>query len=142
MNSTGISLSAEMKSRLTPGHEAYRMEACPPWDAATMEGAMGLRSTSRRSADVFIGVSGLHKTPLSPAWLRCWLSAARLASPRHDVVLGWHTLTPGLCGRFGCKPMDVEIIWNNGMSFGYSSYIGYDPEIARRSRCPFECRRA
>jgi serine-type D-Ala-D-Ala carboxypeptidase/endopeptidase len=128
MNSTAISLSPEMKSRITPGHEAYRMESAPPWDAPAMEGAMGLRSTTDDLLTLLSAFLGYTKTPLSPAMAAMLTVRRPTGEPRHDVVLGWHTLTPGICGRFGCKPMDVEIIWHNGMSFGYSSYIGYDPK--------------
>ena len=128
MNGTGISLSPEMKSRLTPGHEAYGMEAAPPWDAPTLEGAMGLRSTVDDLLTFLSAFLGYTKTPLSPAMAAMLTVRRPTGEPRHDVMLGWHTVTPGLCGPFGCKPMDVEIIWHNGMSFGYSSYIGYDPK--------------
>ena len=128
MNSTGISLSPELKSRLSSGHEAYRMEAAPPWDAPAMEGAMGLRSTVDDLLAFLSAFLGYTKTPLSPAMAAMLTVRRPTGEPRHDVALGWHTVTPGVCGRFGCKPMDVEIIWHNGMSFGYSSYIGYDPK--------------
>ena len=128
MNNTGISLSPEMKSRLTAGHEAYRMDPLPPWDAPTMAGAMGLRSTADDLLTFLSAFLGYTKTPLSPAMAAMLEVRRQTGEPRHDMALGWHTVTPGMCGRFGCKPMDVEIIWHNGMSFGYSSYIGYDPK--------------
>jgi D-alanyl-D-alanine-carboxypeptidase/D-alanyl-D-alanine-endopeptidase len=128
MSSTGISLSPEMKSRLSAGHDAYRMETVPPWDAPAMEGAMGLRSTVDDLLTFLSAFLGYTKTPLAPAMAAMLGVRRQTGEARHDVALGWHTLTPGVCGRFGCKPMDVEIIWHNGMSFGYSSYVGYDPK--------------
>jgi CubicO group peptidase (beta-lactamase class C family) len=116
MNSTGISLSPEMNARLALGHN-NQLSAVPNWDFQVLAGCGALRSTVNDLL-TFLGANlGYVKSPLAPAM-------AAMLSVRRP------TGTPGL-GEIGlgwiiAKPKDDEIVWHNGGTFGYRSFVGYD----------------
>ncbi|MGO8790184.1 MAG: serine hydrolase [Terriglobia bacterium] len=116
MSSTGITLTPEMKGRLAVGHND-KLTAVPNWDLPTLAGAGALRS-SANDLLTFLGANlGYVKSPLAPAM-------AAMLSVRRP------TGTPGL-GEIGlawliAKHSDHEIVWHNGGTGGYRSFIGYD----------------
>lgn len=118
MKSTAITLSDNMKKRLAPGHDAQR-ERAPNWDIPTLAGAGALRSTANDLLN-FIAAS-LRETPssLTPAFASMLAPRRPTPMPGQEVALGWH-IAKGAEGR--------EIVWHNGGTGGYRSFIGFDPK--------------
>jgi D-alanyl-D-alanine-carboxypeptidase/D-alanyl-D-alanine-endopeptidase len=118
MKSTAITLSEAMKKRLATGHDAQR-ERVPNWDFATLAGAGALRSTANDLLNFIAANLRSTSSPLAPA-LSSMLAARRPTSMAgQEIALGWH-IASGAGGR--------EIVWHNGGTGGYRSYIGFDPK--------------
>ncbi|HTI03760.1 MAG TPA: serine hydrolase, partial [Gemmatimonadales bacterium] len=119
MRETAITLTPQLTARLAPGHDAEG-HVVPNWDLPTLAGAGALRSTARDmltflAANIDTGTTALNRefatthAPRHPA-----------GSPTMQIGLAWHILArPG-----------GSIVWHNGGTGGYRSFLGYDP--ARR----------
>ena len=118
MNSTRIALTPEMKARLAVGHNAA-MEPVENWDLGpAFAGAGALRSSTNDLLKFLAANLGYTKTPLAPA-MAAMLSVRRPTGiPDLQVALAWHILTAD--GK--------EIVWHNGGTGGYRSFIGFDPK--------------
>lgn len=116
MHSTAIALSPDLQARLTPGHDAQLRRAVG-WDLPTLAGAGAIRSTVNDLL-TFVGANlGYVQSPLASA-MRAMLAVSRPAgTPRLTVGLGWLT-------RISPAP---KIVWHNGGTGGYRSWIGFDP---------------
>jgi D-alanyl-D-alanine-carboxypeptidase/D-alanyl-D-alanine-endopeptidase len=114
MDDTRITLSPEMKARLAIGHNAV-MTAVPNWDLPALAGAGALRSTANDLLEFVAANLGYADTPLAGA-MRSMLKVRRpTGSPGLEVALGWHIFTG-----------EREIVWHNGGTGGYRSFIGFD----------------
>jgi len=118
MNSTGIALTPEMKARLATGHND-KLAAVPNWDLPTLAGAGALRSSANDMLTFLAANLGYVKSPLAPA-MAAMLSVRRsTGGPKGgEIGLGW-LIT---------KPADDEIVWHNGGTGGYRSFVGYNPK--------------
>src|SRR5581483_4562039 len=115
MTDTRITLTPEMTARLAKGHD----EAGKPvanWDIPTLAGAGALRSTAHDLLKFVSANMGLVKTDL-----RTTLELTQ--NPRHEagsslmqIGLGWHIM----------KKTAGDVIWHNGGTGGYHSFIGFD----------------
>ena len=117
MKSTGITLTSDEKARLAPGHNAQRTTV-PNWDLPTLAGAGALRSTAN---DMLIFLSanlGFTKTPLAPAMAAMVEKHRPTETTGLEVAYAWHMLM-----RKG-----DPIIWHNGGTGGYRTFMGYDPK--------------
>jgi len=116
MNSTGITLSPDMKARLAVGHN-YQLKPVPNWDLPALAGAGALRSSVNDLLTFLAANLGYVKSPLTPA-MAAMLATRRPtgATGRGEIGLGWLI----------AKPSDDEIVWHNGGTGGYRSFIGYD----------------
>lgn len=117
MNSTGITLSPEMKARLAVGHNAG-LEPVANWDLPTLAGAGALRSSANDLLTFLAANLGYTKTPLAPAMAAMLTVRRQTGIPNLEVALGWHVFTSN--GK--------EIVWHNGGTGGYRSFMGYDPK--------------
>jgi CubicO group peptidase (beta-lactamase class C family) len=119
MNSTGIALSPEMKARMAIGHDS-RLKTVANWDLPTLAGAGALRSDANDMLTFLAANLGITKTPLAEA-MAAMLNVRRpTGTPGLEVALAWHVLTS--------KEQDRTIVWHNGGTGGYRSFIGYDPK--------------
>lgn len=119
MRMTGITLTPEMERHFASGHDGGR-EVVPPWDLPTLAGAGALRSSItdmlRFAAANLDGEDG----PLEG-------TMAATHAPRHTIDppvrigLNW----------FIVRPRDREIVWHNGGTAGFSSFIGLDKARGR-----------
>ena len=116
MNSTRITLSPEMKSRLATGHSAIG----PPvknWGSLALQGDGAFCSSANDMLKFLAANMGRGKSPLSA-------TMAKTHVPRHNahlgmkVDLGWMEFS-----FFGLK-----YTWHNGGTGGYRSFIGFDPK--------------
>jgi CubicO group peptidase (beta-lactamase class C family) len=115
MRSTDITLSDEMKTRFAVGHDAT-MQRVAHWDLPTLAGAGALRSTVNDML-TFVGANlGYVKSPLAPAMAAMLAVRRPTGTPELEVGLGWHIPT-----RDG-----HEIIWHNGGTGGFKSFIGFE----------------
>jgi serine-type D-Ala-D-Ala carboxypeptidase/endopeptidase len=116
MNNTRIALTPEMKAQLATGHDPM-LKPVENWDLPTaFAGAGALRSTTNDMLTFLAANIGLTKTPLAPA-MAAMLTARRSTGVQDlEIALGWHIFTAH--GR--------EIVWHNGGTGGYRSFIGFD----------------
>lgn len=116
MDSTGIHLTADERARLAPGHTEL-LERTANWDLPTLAGAGALRSTAHDMLLFLSANLGFTQTPLAAA-MEFQRTAVRrpTGAPNLGVALGWHIL----------EHNGNEIIWHNGGTGGYRSWMGFD----------------
>lgn len=118
MEDTEIALMPELKARLAIGHDAD-LKPVENWDLGpAFAGAGALRSDANDMLKFVAANVGLTKTPLAPAMVAMLNVRRPTDMPGISVALGWHDFTTG--GK--------EIIWHNGGTGGYRSFIGFDPK--------------
>ena len=117
MRETVITLPTALRSRLAPGHDNAGGPVAN-WDLPTLAGAGALRSTlddmlrflqANLDADNAGVPSLLHDTHVarhSPT------------TPDGSIGLGWQIR----------RAFDRDIVWHNGGTGGYRSFIGFDPK--------------
>ena len=116
MTGTAITLSSDMRARLTPGHNAS-LTPVPNWDVPTLAGAGALRSTTNDMLRFLDAAMGNRPSPLSASFA-AMLATPRPASGAMQIGLGWHIRPVG----------DRRIVWHNGGTGGYRTWAGYDPQ--------------
>lgn len=119
MSMTGITLTPEMERHFASGHDA-RGEVVPPWDAPTLAGAGALRSNITdmlRFAAANLDADG---GPLERAMAAAH-AARHTIDPPVRIGLNWIIV----------RPRDREIVWHNGGTGGFSSFIGLDKARGR-----------
>ena len=115
MDSTGITLSPELRGRLATGHNPALLPV-PNWDLPTLAGAGALRSTVNDLLKFLAANLGLNKSPLLAAMQMTHQSRHDTGVPDLEIGLNWHLL----------KKFDTVIVWHNGGTGGYHSFIGFD----------------
>lgn len=119
MQSSGAGLTSTMRARLAPGHDEEGGVA-RHWHWDVLAGAGTLLSTGDDMSRYLQANMGLLKTPLA--------AAMRLAQePRRDIGGG---------DRIGLAWMthhtaQGDVIWHNGETGGYSSFIGFTADGRR-----------
>ncbi len=116
MAETRITLTPEMKARLAAGHNES-LTAVPNWDLPTFAGAGALRSTANDMLTFLAANLGYVKTPLAQD-MADEVSIRRPAGPGMEIAYAWHVQTKD----------GSSIIWHNGGTGGYRTYMGYDPK--------------
>lgn len=118
MNSTRVTLTAELKKRLAVGHN-QKLEPVENWDIGpATAGAGALRSTANDLLTFLAANLGYTKTPLAPAMAAMLTTRHPTGMPSMEVALGWHIYSGGT----------KEIVEHNGGTGGYRTYMGYDPK--------------
>ncbi|HKO05450.1 MAG TPA: serine hydrolase [Candidatus Acidoferrales bacterium] len=117
MKSTAITLTPEMKQRLAAGHNAA-MDSAENWDLPTLAGAGALRSDANDMLTFIAANLGYAPSPLAPAMAALLKVRRPTGQPGLEMALGWHIFTTG--GK--------DIIWHNGGTGGYRSFMGFDPK--------------
>jgi D-alanyl-D-alanine-carboxypeptidase/D-alanyl-D-alanine-endopeptidase len=115
MKNTVITLDAAQMARLTPGHDAQRQRVAN-WDLPTFAGAGALRSTANDLLKFLAANLGMTKSSLTPAMALMLRTRRPTGPPGTDIALGWHITTKG----------DSHIVWHNGGTGGYRSYMAFD----------------
>jgi D-alanyl-D-alanine-carboxypeptidase/D-alanyl-D-alanine-endopeptidase len=118
MADTRVTLTPEVNARLAVGHNAA-VAVTSSWDfPATLAGAGALRSTANDMLMFLAANLGYTNTPLAQA-MADEVSIRRPAgAPDMQIAYGWHVQTKD----------GSSIIWHNGGTGGYRSYLGYDPK--------------
>jgi CubicO group peptidase (beta-lactamase class C family) len=116
MRSTRITLSPDMERRFAAGHSAD-LVTVSRWDIPALAGAGALRSSANDLLTFLAATMGSTKTPLAPA-MKAMLAVKRPTGQAFiDTAMGWAIDTRG----------GNEIIWKNGGTGGYRTFIGYSP---------------
>ncbi len=116
MNSAAINLTPELKARMSQGHNA-KLEPVPNWDLPTLAGAGALRSSAKDMLKFVAAHAGLAKSGPDQV-LASMLATRRAAAGGAEIGLGWMIAKRG----------SAEIVWHNGGTGGFQSFIGFDPK--------------
>lgn len=119
MTNTLITLSPGLKKRLAPGHDASGAPA-KNWDLPTLAGAGALRSTVNDLLKFLAANLELVPSELARA-MRLAQEPRRDAGAQMKIGLGWHI----------AEKHDAKIVWHNGGTGGYHSFIGFNPATKR-----------
>ncbi|MGH7455782.1 MAG: serine hydrolase, partial [bacterium] len=115
MSSTAIKLSPAMQAHLAQGHNEV-LRPASNWDIPTLAGAGALRSTVNDMLLFLAANLGFTKSALAPIMQKTHAAQNSTGMPNLEIGLGWHIL----------KKDGSEIIWHNGGTGGYHSFIGFD----------------
>jgi serine-type D-Ala-D-Ala carboxypeptidase/endopeptidase len=115
--STRVALSPQLKARLAIGHNE-RLEPVPNWEDTTLAGAGSLLSSVNDLLRLLSAHLDARLSPLRSA-MRAMLTVRQPTdTPNVEIALGWH-----ISRREG-----RELIWHNGGTGGFSSFIGFSPD--------------
>ena len=116
MASTTITLAPEQHRRLASGY-GPTLAPAKNWDMPTLAGAGALRSSVGDLLRFLSANLGLAQTPLASALARTHEVQVRdTGAPGLAVALGWHVF----------RDFGSEIVWHNGGTLGYHSFLGFD----------------
>lgn len=111
MDATRVKLTRSMKVKLALGHRAGRI--VENWDLGILAGAGGIRSTAKDMV-TFLQANVLNNTfPIKEAMLLSHKQAFKDMNSNREMGLGWFYSNNG------------AIIWHNGGTGGYTSFIGF-----------------
>jgi CubicO group peptidase (beta-lactamase class C family) len=116
MRSTSMTLSEAQKNRLAPGYSAS-LQPVKNWDFAVLAGCGAVRSTVNDMLKFVAANLELTDTPLKSAMRRMRSARKETGMPDVDIGMAWHVFTK----------FDTQIWWHNGGTYGYRSFVGYNP---------------
>jgi hypothetical protein len=116
MRDTAITLSPAAMARLAGGHTSA-LEPAANWDLPTLAGAGALRSTANDILTFLSAALGYTPSPLSASMSAMLATRWPTGQPGAEIALGWHVF----------KTSAGEIIWHNGGTGGYRTFMGYAP---------------
>jgi D-alanyl-D-alanine-carboxypeptidase/D-alanyl-D-alanine-endopeptidase len=116
LKSTTITLSEALKQRLTIGHDESGKRVSN-WDPGVLEGMYAIRSTANDLLEFLSAELGYTKTPLAAAMAAQLAVRRPTGTPGLAIALAWHIIT---------TPGGQEIVWHNGATGGYRSFVGFD----------------
>ena len=117
MTSTLVTLPPDMQARFAVGHGPM-LEPVANWDFPVLAGAGALRSTTNDLLTFLAANMGYVKTPLAAAMATMLTVRRPTGAPNLSIALGWHVLSSS--GK--------NLIWHNGGTGGYRTFIGFDPQ--------------
>jgi CubicO group peptidase (beta-lactamase class C family) len=115
MTNTAITLTPWMKAHLALGHSP-RGDVVPNWDIPTLAGAGAIRSTTTDMLKFLDATLHPERGPLGGAMAFAQRERAP-AGANMSIGLNWLIMHPG----------ESTIIWHNGGTGGYRTFIGFDP---------------
>jgi serine-type D-Ala-D-Ala carboxypeptidase/endopeptidase len=120
MKSTSVALSADQRNRLAHGYDAGLAPAAN-WDFDALAGAGAIRSTANDMLKFLAAAMDITDTPLKPAFHRMLSVNHATGVADLDIAMAWH-----IWRKYGSS-----IVWHNGGTAGYHSFIGFDPNAKR-----------
>lgn len=115
MNSSGIVSRPEMSDRLATGHLPGLMPV-KNWDFDVLAGCGAIRSTVNDMLKYVAAYMGLKPSPLSSAMAMARQERKDTDIPNSRIGLAWYT----------DKLPAAVVVWHNGETLGYHSFIGFD----------------
>ena len=119
MTNTMITLPAALKKRLAAGHNESG-EPVKNWDLPVFAGAGALRSTANDLLKFLAANLEVVPSKLSPA-MRLAQQPRHAAGAGMEIGLGWHI----------ANKHEAKLVWHNGGTGGYHSFVGVNPEKKR-----------
>lgn len=117
MNDTAVVLAPAQKARLAIGHNSENGQAVVNWDIPVLTGCGALRSSvSDMLKYLEANMSG--SGPLATVFQRCHAAQRPTNMADNAIGLGWVTE----------KSLSADIVWHNGQTGGYHSFIGFAPK--------------
>jgi D-alanyl-D-alanine-carboxypeptidase/D-alanyl-D-alanine-endopeptidase len=116
MRETAMTLSPALAARLVPGH-GESGEVVPPWDIPTLAGAGALKSTVRDMLTFLAANLDSNSAAVNRALHETHASRRSTTIPNMTIGLAWHILS---------RPEGKAIVWHNGGTGGYRSFVGFD----------------
>lgn len=120
MTDTRIVVPLDLAGRFATGHNES-LKPVSNWDIPTLAGAGALRSTVNDLLKFLAANLGFVQSGLKSAMETQHTPRHRAASPSMRVGLGWH-----IAGK-----NQKEVIWHNGGTGGFHSYIGLNKSLNR-----------
>jgi hypothetical protein len=105
-----------MKALMATGHNTA-LQPVPLWDLPTFAGAGALRSSTDDLLTFLAAVLGHRTSPLQEAFATMTAIRRPTGSPESETGLAWQIL----------KTERLEIIWHDGGTAGFRTWIGYAP---------------
>jgi CubicO group peptidase (beta-lactamase class C family) len=124
MEKSGIELTDEMRRWMAQGHDE-RGNPVPRWDSGVLAGAGGLESDMRDMLRFLEANVGAPQSVLEEA-----MRDAHMARPVGEpgAVPGSGASSPAIGLNWLTVPAgDSVIVWHNGATGGFRSFIGFDP---------------
>lgn len=116
MENTGIIVTPQMQKRFAEGHQSD--QKVKHWDfQQSMVGCGSLRSSIKDMSQFLAANMGLLSSPISNLLRQCQEQQYE-PIPQMGVGLGW---------MLNQCDTDTKIIWHNGGTGGFRSYLGFDP---------------
>ncbi len=119
MHSTGVALTTSLRERLAVGHDEEGQPA-RHWQFGALAGAGALVSTGRDMSRYLQANMGVLQTPLAAA-MRLAHEARGDIGGADRIGLAWMTR----------HTADGDVVWHNGETGGYSSFIGFTSDGQR-----------
>ena len=117
MNSTTVTLSPALAARMAVGH-SLGLDPVSNWDLPALAGAGALRSDANDLLTFLAAELGYTQTPLNAAMTAQWQPRRPTDAPNTEVSLAWHVR----------KTATGEVIWHNGGTGGFRTFMGFDPK--------------
>ena len=114
LSDTRVTLTPALRGRLAHGYAGG--QEVSNWDLDALAGAGAIRSTAQDMATFVAAAAGLSHTALDSAF-RLTEAIEFDAGPGMRIGLGWHVIGPD----------SAAVIWHNGGTGGYHTFIGFDP---------------
>ncbi|HEV7307349.1 serine hydrolase [Ensifer sp.] len=117
LKDTAITVRPDWTGRQAKGYDAA-LDPASDWHLASLQGAGALRSTADDMLTFLAAAMGKTPSPLAPAFASMLATRAPIGNGDNDQqALGWVISGKG----------DDQIIWHNGGTGGYRSFVGYRP---------------
>ncbi len=117
MTDTAVTLNTGMQARIATGHND-QLNPTPLWDLPTFAGAGALRSTANDMLTFLAANLGYTESSLAKA-IAAEISIRKpTGNPALEIAYAWHILKKG----------DRSLIWHNGGTGGFRTFIGFDPQ--------------
>jgi D-alanyl-D-alanine-carboxypeptidase/D-alanyl-D-alanine-endopeptidase len=116
MRETVITFTPAVRARVAPGHDSEG-RVVPNWDLPTLAGAGALRSTAADMLRFLAANIDSTATPLSRTFRHAQGERHATNNANMKIGLAWHLFS---------RPVGT-IVWHNGGTGGYRSYLGFDP---------------
>jgi serine-type D-Ala-D-Ala carboxypeptidase/endopeptidase len=116
MTMSGTAFTGAMRSHLAPGHDDAG-KAADNWDLDALAGAGAIRSTANDMLRYLKANMGIDQSPLAAAMKLAQRPRSNMAKTTR-IGLAWMTTDRG-------------IVWHNGMTGGYRSFLGFTADGRR-----------
>ena len=118
MTSTGFPVRPEHRERLATGHtNQYWMTPAPEWNLTTLAAAGSLRSSAKDMLSFLAASLGMTGGSVADS-LKAMLAKRYDVSDSTKIGLGWFLRTD----------RGTEVVFHNGGTFGYQSFVGFAPK--------------